>query len=404
MFKSGFFDSANGDRKYTASDFAELINMLVTDGVAGGYKEQMAGSLNGDGYIRIGTGRAWANSTWNAIDAAEYISIPSDMLPSSSSYQRLGVVSLAVNKSASVRANSLLVTYADSLISASTQVTTASFDGLIPDSEALGGGFPLFGFAITSSAGAGVTYWLAPIITGIGNQTDVRSLLANMRATFDAFLASASETLSNTNAFLKLENEIATVRAALPSFGSREIITVASVTPTEVSPVSATISDYVIWSGDIRNLNGVLPKIHLVAYCPSNTQGSHFLEQNSSTLHFLGLAPGGTDPECPQFLLDSRPLSLTYTGGTLTEVGDSRDEKFISLPGGDVWVLQTFDLISHDYRNWNTNERITFNVYATWVDNGDDTQSLVLNGSLSWTPRSGATVSRDLALKAVIDY
>lgn len=61
---SGFFNSLNGDRKYSADQMSALIDVLINDGVFANVGTAFAVSATGGNSLSIGIGRAWFNSTW----------------------------------------------------------------------------------------------------------------------------------------------------------------------------------------------------------------------------------------------------------------------------------------------------------------------------------------------------
>lgn len=96
---SGFYNSLNGDRRYSAEQMSALFDGLITDGVfasVGTAFEVKAGS--GD-IINIGIGRSWFNSTWLYNDAVLPVSVPGSELLQ----DRIDAVVIEVNHDNSVR-------------------------------------------------------------------------------------------------------------------------------------------------------------------------------------------------------------------------------------------------------------------------------------------------------------
>jgi hypothetical protein len=64
----GFYNSVGGDRSYNASQFGELFNGLIRDGVFSSIGTSMFVLSDNDG-VKVGIGRAWFNGTWTNVDA-----------------------------------------------------------------------------------------------------------------------------------------------------------------------------------------------------------------------------------------------------------------------------------------------------------------------------------------------
>lgn len=63
-WKSGFFNSVNGDRLYNADDMSKIFDGLITDGVYESVDDKLAVQPNSDMTIQIATGRGWFNKRW----------------------------------------------------------------------------------------------------------------------------------------------------------------------------------------------------------------------------------------------------------------------------------------------------------------------------------------------------
>lgn len=100
---SGFFDSVNGDRKYSAQQFGNLFTGIISDGVfsgvGGGLKVESRSSQ-----VYINSGRAWCRGTWLDNDTYASLSVPANTHPN---YSRYDAVVLTFDTSSSVRRNSI---------------------------------------------------------------------------------------------------------------------------------------------------------------------------------------------------------------------------------------------------------------------------------------------------------
>lgn len=102
---SGFFNSLNGDRKYDATQMAQLFDGIIRDGVFQAYGDAFAVTANGVDGVNVGTGRAWFNHTWTLNDAV----IPIEMPSASLALARYDAIVLEVNTTDSVRENRIKV-------------------------------------------------------------------------------------------------------------------------------------------------------------------------------------------------------------------------------------------------------------------------------------------------------
>lgn len=66
---SGFFNSIDGDRRYSAEQMSAIFDGVITDGVFAGIGTEFEVNAVSGNEIAIGVGRAWFNSTWIYNDA-----------------------------------------------------------------------------------------------------------------------------------------------------------------------------------------------------------------------------------------------------------------------------------------------------------------------------------------------
>lgn len=79
---SGFYDSLNGDRRYSAKEMSAIFNGIINDGVLANIGEVFAVKAGDGNTVTVGTGRAWFNSTWIYNDAALPVVVPDSHLKS----------------------------------------------------------------------------------------------------------------------------------------------------------------------------------------------------------------------------------------------------------------------------------------------------------------------------------
>lgn len=102
--KSGFFDSLNGDRKYSAGDFGSIFEGVINDGVFStvGDKFRVVATTTAN-TVQVSTGRAWLSGTWIVNDAPANVTLSA---PDTSGY-RIDTLVLESNKMENVRSGRL---------------------------------------------------------------------------------------------------------------------------------------------------------------------------------------------------------------------------------------------------------------------------------------------------------
>ena len=99
----GFYNSVNGDRLYYSSDFSNMFDGLIIDGVFASIGTAFSVKAAGGLTVNIGTGKAWFNHTWTINDSIMPMTAPdSDVL-----LDRIDAIVLEVNSSESVRDNTI---------------------------------------------------------------------------------------------------------------------------------------------------------------------------------------------------------------------------------------------------------------------------------------------------------
>ena len=101
----GFYDSLNGNRKYTAVQFSYLFNSLIKDGIFMHVGEHLNVKEGTGMQVNVGSGFAWFNSTWTRNDADYPLTITaSDLLQ-----VRIDAIVLEVDETVLSRTNSIKV-------------------------------------------------------------------------------------------------------------------------------------------------------------------------------------------------------------------------------------------------------------------------------------------------------
>ncbi len=90
-FEYGFYNSKNGDKKYNSQQISRIFDGLISDGVYSTIGDCLMVSPSEDGGIKIGTGRAWFDHTWNYNDSPMLFPL-SDLKVPMSGYMYLAIV------------------------------------------------------------------------------------------------------------------------------------------------------------------------------------------------------------------------------------------------------------------------------------------------------------------------
>lgn len=186
--RSGFFNSVNHDRTYSAEDFSRFFDGVITEGVFSNFGDHFAGSATGQGMsVAIGTGRAWIDGTWAYNDSAEVITLDS----SESVLNRIDIIALEVNRDISVRACRFVVIKGSP---ASSPVAPSLSDGQYALCKVtIDAGVTTIVQSKIDSTPVGST---TPFVTSILQQTSIASLYAAWGAEFSEWEAEQKEELT----------------------------------------------------------------------------------------------------------------------------------------------------------------------------------------------------------------
>lgn len=104
---SGFFNSLNGDRKYSAEQFSALFDNLITDGVFANVGTAFEVKATPENTITIGIGRAWFNSVWLYNDTL-YPMVPQEP---EVLLNRIDAIAIEINHNEAVRSGQIRWVY-----------------------------------------------------------------------------------------------------------------------------------------------------------------------------------------------------------------------------------------------------------------------------------------------------
>lgn len=102
---SGFYNSVNGDRRYSTIQIAEIFDGLIGDGVYASIEDALMVRASSGLTLIVGSGRSWFNHSWTKNDA----DLPVILDPADVVLNRIDAIVNEVNSTESVRCNSIKV-------------------------------------------------------------------------------------------------------------------------------------------------------------------------------------------------------------------------------------------------------------------------------------------------------
>ena len=242
----GFYDSLNGDRKYTAVQLSYIFNSLIKDGVFMHIGDHLNVKESTGMQVNVGSGLAWFNSTWTRNDADFPVSISvSDLL-----LPRIDAIVLEVNESVSSRTNSIKVI-------AGSPATTPKKPSLTNTADIHQ--YPLayvtVGAGVTSITQASIENCIGadpcPFVTGVLDTIDAITLIAQWEAQFNEWFENLEDTLSGDVAgnLLAMINDLREegvylYSASFPHSGWSGNSQTATLTPLDGGPAVTSTSSF----------------------------------------------------------------------------------------------------------------------------------------------------------------
>ena len=187
----GFYDSLNGDRKYTSVQFSYLFNSLIKDGVFMHIGEHLNVKESTGMQVNVGSGFAWFNSTWTRNDADYPLTIAaSDLLQ-----VRIDAIVLEVNETVSSRTNSIKVITGTPASNPQKPTLTNT-----NDIHQYPLAYVTVGAGATSITQANIENCIGtdpcPFVTGVLDTIDATTLISQWEAQFNEWFENLEDTLS----------------------------------------------------------------------------------------------------------------------------------------------------------------------------------------------------------------
>lgn len=191
MVTSGFFNSVNGDRRYSAEQMSAIFNGIINDGVFVNVGTAFAVTADVGNQVTVGSGRAWIDSTWINNDTILLVQLgESDVLT-----PRIDAVILETDHSAPVRNGTIKVIEGSP---ASKPVRPKMEHSFYVNQYPLA--YILRPANSTSITQSNITYMVGtselPFVTGILETLDIDALVAQWGAEWKEWFESIKATTS----------------------------------------------------------------------------------------------------------------------------------------------------------------------------------------------------------------
>lgn len=102
---SGFFNSINGDRRYTAEQMSAIFDGIINDGILSNVGTAFTVSATTGNVVSVGIGRAWFNSTWVYNDSVLAMTLDDSEVI----LDRIDAIVIEINHTESVRKGDIVV-------------------------------------------------------------------------------------------------------------------------------------------------------------------------------------------------------------------------------------------------------------------------------------------------------
>ena len=187
----GFYNSSNGDRKYSAEDFGRLFDGIIRDGIFLSIGNHFQVTANGGLSVSVGTGRAWFDHTWT-YNSSGYV-LTHDV--NNTLLDRIDAVVLEVNHDANTRENSIKIVKGS---------TTSTVRPTLVNTDTIKQ-YPLAYVLVAKQASSitqgNITNMIGtsacPFVSGLMETIDAESLYSQWASQFSSFLTASDDTFDN---------------------------------------------------------------------------------------------------------------------------------------------------------------------------------------------------------------
>jgi hypothetical protein len=366
-FTYGFYNSVNGDRKYSAAEFSAIFNGIINDGVFISEGDKLMVSEGSGMVVGVGTGRAWLRGTWNNNDTVMNLTVTDSEL----ALDRIDTVVLVVNSDPNTRENKIIV-------KKGTPSATPSAPSLI-NLETLRQ-YPLADIyvaaGVTEITQGNITNRVGttdlPYVTGILETMDISALVAQWEGQWDTW--SLDKEVEFIDWFDNLddqlsENQASNLQSQINAINAdkwKEVwIPAAGITPLESAPCGDAVifGDYngVREFEDSGDPEGFISLVFPTGFQKETNVVLYFYKENANSgnakfqVNYLSHKAGSSDDDDAG---DISTKTLTAGGQMFTvEMGT----ELVPLFENDDWDHNT--LIDFFIRRVNSGETFVGSVY-----------------------------------------
>lgn len=238
---SGFFNSTSGDRKYSAKDFNQLFEGLVSDGIFQNVGNAMRVRVTANRQIAIGTGRGWFGGIWVNNDADVFMHVPA----ATSGRIRIDAIVMVVDRTNAQR-RAYFTRIAGTEGTTGTRPTTSSstdISRIVLAYVTANGTSNLISANVVQMQGtASLPYITAPLQT-----VNMDSYLGELRANFESWWTEIQQSLSTGSG--NYDTQIAALSNRVTSLESNSATTTQlnTLQNTLDSRIPAVPSDNAAW-------------------------------------------------------------------------------------------------------------------------------------------------------------
>lgn len=328
----GFYDSSSGDRKYNANQLSSIFEGIITSGIFQSVGGSLVVSASSGMTVNVATGRAWFNNTWTLNDAT----LPLTLDASEIALNRIDRVILEVDKTSSVRANSIKIlkgTPASSPVAPTLASGPTKYQYSLADIYVGAGVTSITGANITNKIGTTGT----PLITGILTSLDTATLLQQYTATFNAWFADLQNEL-DANQASNLQNQINKINVVVDASTTIEglglVWNSASQLTIEPGVCYAPNGDQIkfnsqtvksgialgnsVWGHVYAYLNSTVPTIEVVTTAPVAWKGTAYGKTGDTSRRYLGSVKTDSTGNIYEFRHLASSGYISYAGAVFT--------------------------------------------------------------------------------------
>lgn len=214
----GFFNSDNGDRKYSATDMSKLFDGIINDGVYDSIGDKLMVKPNSGMRVAVGTGRAWFDHTWTFNDAKFPITIDA----AEQVLSRIDAIVLEVNSTDTVRANSFKMVKGTPA-SSPVKPMLASSDTVKQHALAYITVKPAVTEITQKDIENAVGTDETPFVTGIIEHAKASDMINQWKAEFDSLFEEMEAAISQATSATLIDGSVTTAKLANKAVTSEKI-------------------------------------------------------------------------------------------------------------------------------------------------------------------------------------